>query len=84
MTVRNTDIADIFERMADWLEIEGENPFKIGAYRNANRRIGRQRDLRLVDYRRGMALKRAVLERLARALTPALGERWHSFRRFVD
>lgn len=47
MTVRNTDIADIFERMADWLEIEGENPFKIGAYRNANRRIGRQRGLKI-------------------------------------
>jgi DNA polymerase (family 10) len=47
MTVRNTDIADIFERMADWLEIEGENPFKIGAYRNAIRRIGRQRGLKI-------------------------------------
>ena len=39
MTVRNTDIADIFERMADYLEIEGENPFKIRAYRNAGRTI---------------------------------------------
>jgi DNA polymerase (family 10) len=39
MTVRNTDIADIFDRMADYLEIEGENPFKIRAYRNASRTI---------------------------------------------
>jgi DNA polymerase (family X) len=39
MPIRNTDIADIFERMADYLEIEGENPFKIQAYRNAGRTI---------------------------------------------
>ena len=39
MPIRNTDIADIFERIADYLEIEGENPFKIRAYRNAGRTI---------------------------------------------
>ncbi|MBN2099599.1 MAG: 4-alpha-glucanotransferase [Dehalococcoidia bacterium] len=38
---------------------------------------------RLVDYRRGMALKRAILERLAKRLGPDSGERWHSFQGFV-
>jgi DNA polymerase (family 10) len=39
MVIRNSDIADIFDRIADCLEIEGENPFKIRAYRNASRTI---------------------------------------------
>ena len=39
MPIRNTDIADIFDAIADYLEIEGENPFKIRAYRNASRTI---------------------------------------------
>ena len=39
MPIRNADIADIFDRIADYLEIEGENPFKIRAYRNAGRTI---------------------------------------------
>jgi len=38
---------------------------------------------RLVDYRRAMALKRAVLERLARALTEDSGKRWQSFQSFL-
>lgn len=40
MTIHNTEIADIFYRMADLLEIEGENPFRVRAYRNAARVIG--------------------------------------------
>jgi DNA polymerase (family 10) len=39
MPIRNTDIADIFDRIAEYLEIEGENPFKIRAYRNASRTL---------------------------------------------
>ncbi len=39
MIVRNSDIADIFDQIADHLEILGENPFKIRAYRNASRTI---------------------------------------------
>ncbi|MGD9046280.1 MAG: DNA polymerase/3'-5' exonuclease PolX, partial [Desulfobacterales bacterium] len=31
----NIDIANIFDEIADFLEIEGENPFRIRAYRNA-------------------------------------------------
>jgi len=39
MPIRNNDTADIFDAIADYLEIEGENPFKIRAYRNASRTI---------------------------------------------
>jgi len=35
MPVYNTDIADIFDEIADYLEIEDENPFRVRAYRNA-------------------------------------------------
>lgn len=35
MRLRNRDIAALFQRLADLLEIEGENPFRIRAYRNA-------------------------------------------------
>jgi len=35
MPVRNIDIARIFNEIADLLEIDGENPFRIRAYRNA-------------------------------------------------
>lgn len=40
MPVHNADIARIFEDIADILEIEGDNPFRIRAYRNAARTLG--------------------------------------------
>lgn len=40
MPVHNADIADIFNRMADLLEIQGANPFRVRAYRNAARTVG--------------------------------------------
>jgi DNA polymerase (family 10) len=39
MPVHNNDIAAIFDEIADCLEIEGENPFRIRAYRNAARTV---------------------------------------------
>ena len=39
MSVHNADIAAIFEEIADLLEIQGENPFRIRAYRNAARQM---------------------------------------------
>ena len=39
MAVHNADIAAIFEEIADLLEIESENPFRIRAYRNAARQV---------------------------------------------
>ena len=35
MPVHNAEIADIFERLADLLELEDANPFRVRAYRNA-------------------------------------------------
>lgn len=35
MTVHNADIASVFNRLADLLEIEGANPFRVRAYRRA-------------------------------------------------
>ena len=40
MPVHNADITVIFEEIADLLEIEGANPFRIRAYRNAARILG--------------------------------------------
>lgn len=37
MPIHNQDIAEIFEKVADLLEIEGANPFRVRAYRNAAR-----------------------------------------------
>jgi DNA polymerase (family 10) len=37
--VHNEDIARVFEQIADLLEIRGENPFRIRAYRNAAREV---------------------------------------------
>ena len=38
--MKNRELADLFEKMADILEFTGENPFKISAYRKASRIIG--------------------------------------------
>ncbi|MEF8794571.1 DNA polymerase/3'-5' exonuclease PolX [Thiohalorhabdus sp.] len=40
MAVRNQEIADLFNRLADLLEVEDANPFRVRAYRNAARVIG--------------------------------------------
>lgn len=40
MTIHNVEISKIFNKLADYLEIKGENPFRIRAYRNAALTIG--------------------------------------------
>ena len=40
MPVHNADIAAAFDEIADLLEIKGENPFRVRAYRNAARVVG--------------------------------------------
>jgi len=47
MSINNNEIADIFSRYADLLEIEDANPFRVRAYRNAARFIS--------DYPKSMA-----------------------------
>ncbi len=39
MAVQNSDVKDLFNKVADLLEIEGANPFRVRAYRNAARSI---------------------------------------------
>jgi len=39
MPVHNADIADIFNRVAELLEMEDANPFRVRAYRNAARTV---------------------------------------------
>jgi DNA polymerase (family 10) len=40
MPIHNRDVAEMFDRMADLLEIQGANPFRVRAYRNAARTVG--------------------------------------------
>jgi DNA polymerase (family 10) len=44
MPVHNADIARVFEEIADLLELQEANPFRVRAYRNAARTLG---DLRI-------------------------------------
>lgn len=39
MPVHNTEIANIFNEVADLLDIQGANPFRVRAYRNAARTV---------------------------------------------
>ena len=39
MPVHNAEIADMFDRLADLLEIDGANPFRVRAYRDAARTL---------------------------------------------
>lgn len=40
MPIHNADIAKLFSEVADILEIQGANPFRVRAYRNASRIVG--------------------------------------------
>ena len=39
MPIHNNDVAEIFDELADLLEIKGENQFRVRAYRNAARTV---------------------------------------------
>ncbi len=40
MPIHNNDVASVFDEIADLLEIKGDNPFRVRAYRNAARTVG--------------------------------------------
>ncbi|MCW9058495.1 MAG: hypothetical protein OQL11_06465 [Gammaproteobacteria bacterium] len=40
MAIHNSEIAETFARLADLLELEDANPFRVRAYRNASRIVG--------------------------------------------
>lgn len=54
--MENREIADIFSEIADILDIEGENPFRIRSYRNAARAIGDMPESVAAMVREGKAL----------------------------
>ncbi len=56
MTATNADMARIFEEIADLLELEEQNPFRVRAYRNAARIVGGQRSAIATELERGRAL----------------------------
>src|SRR3989304_10105240 len=75
MPVHNADIARVFEDIADLLEIQEANPFRVRAYRNAARTVG---DLRLdvaATLEAGKALPKLprVGEDLARKIPEPVG-----------
>lgn len=39
MPIQNSDVKDIFNKVADLLDIKGANPFRVRAYRNAARTV---------------------------------------------
>ena len=39
MPIHNADIAAVFDEIADLLEIDNANPFRVRAYRNAARQV---------------------------------------------
>ncbi len=63
MPVNNRDIAEQFSRLADLLEVEGANPFRVRAYRNVARTVD--------SHSRGMADMLAQGEDLSRL--PGIG-----------
>jgi DNA polymerase/3'-5' exonuclease PolX len=38
--IQNSEVAGLFNKVADLLEIEGENQFRVRAYRDAARTVG--------------------------------------------
>jgi DNA polymerase (family 10) len=64
MPIHNADIAQVFGEIADLLEIQGTNPFRIRAYRNAARIVGEL----------GRELSRAVAAGEDLTRLPGIGE----------
>jgi DNA polymerase (family 10) len=56
MPVHNSDIEAVLDAVADLLEIKGENPFRVRAYRNAARTVQGLSESVAEMVRRGQAL----------------------------
>jgi len=69
--VTNRKIADIFNEIADLLDIDGDNPFKVRAYRNAARTIlGYSREMSdLVEEGFDLTSLRGIGKELAKKIT---------------
>lgn len=75
MSVQNAEIAGMFEELADLLEIEGANPFRVRAYRNAAQFVrGHGRSLaELVDQQADLATLPGIGEDLAGKIRTIVG-----------
>lgn len=76
MPIHNEDIAQAFEEMADLLEIEEANPFRVRAYRNAARTIrGMANELaKLVDEGEDLTLLPGIGKDLAGKIKEMLSQ----------
>ena len=72
MTVTNADVAATFEQIADLLEYQGENAFRVRAYRNAARAIGRMVES-LADLRRDGSRPLTDIEGIGADLAAKIG-----------
>lgn len=73
MPVHNADVAAVFEQIADLLEIQGENPFRVRAYRNGARVVqGLPQELSATLRETGGALPR--LPGIGKDLAAKIGE----------
>lgn len=64
MPIHNADIAEVFNEIADLLEIQGGNPFRVRAYRNAARSVA--------EY--GQNVRTMVAQRADLKVIPAIGD----------
>jgi hypothetical protein len=74
MPVHNADIAAVFIQIADLLEIEGSNPFRVRAYRNAARMIGEYASALVARLRAVPGVKEAVVAGSYRRARDTVGD----------
>ena len=72
MPIHNSDIVEVLNKVADLLDIRGENRFRIRAYRNAARTVGSLPQNVTAILEEGKDL--AELPGLGRDLTDKIGE----------
>jgi len=71
--MKNQEVANIFRRMADMLEIKGENPFRIRAYQRAAQNIENlAEDIALISERKGLDKLPGIGKDLAQKITEIL------------
>jgi DNA polymerase (family 10) len=75
----NAEIAEIFNTVADLLEIQGANPFRVRAYRNAARTVSDQGQSMAEKVERGEDLSRlpGIRKDLAAKITEIVNTRSH-------
>jgi len=71
--MKNQEVAGFFKKMADMLEIKGENPFRIRAYQRAAQNIENlAEDIALIAERKGLDKLPGIGKDLAQKITEIL------------